>query len=111
MTSIHISVKTIAASTAGTASDLPGLQKKMAALMKDLQDASQDISPGAKERMKLLQVQVQACAMQIQQLESAAAQKALLKKAAEPAHAQPIAAGKAAPDVTSTLGSQIDTKA
>lgn len=69
MTSIQVSMKTTAArgaSGASTASDLPGLQKKMVALMKDLQDASQDMSPGAKERMKLLQVQVQACAMQIQ---------------------------------------------
>ena len=114
MTSMHVTLKKNVASSAGEAAgnpaDLAGLQKKMTALMEALEEASKDMSPGAKERIKLLQMQIQACEMQMQQmrqLQADAAQQALLKKHHEAPDGRVMPTVK---DVTSPLGSNIDTR-
>lgn len=117
MTSMHVSLTGTAArgvtmtdTPGGNRSELEALQKKMTGLLKDLKEAAQDQSPGAKERLKLLQLAIQACQMQIEQLMNAAAQKAA-KKAAEAAQEQ---AGKQAGRRTGAneaTGSYIDTHA
>jgi hypothetical protein len=112
MTSMHVTLKKNVASgageVAGNAADMAGLQKKMTALMKALEEASKDMSPGAKERIKLLQMQIQACEIQMQQLQADAARKALSKKNHEAPDTQAVAAVR---NVTSPLGSNIDTRA
>lgn len=97
-----------AGDAAGNRAGLAGLQKKMTVRMKELEEASKDMSPGAKERIKLLQMQIQACEMQIQQLQADAAQRALLKKDHEAPDGQAVATVE---DVTSPPGSKIDTRA
>jgi archaellum component FlaC len=111
MTSIHVSLKGTAASGAGSPSaaggsrsELEALQKKMTGLVKQLKDASQDTSPGAKKRLEMLQLAIEACQMQIEQLMHAEAQKAAKKAEV----AAPAAAGRSATDM---LGTQIDTQA
>lgn len=110
MTSMHVTIKTGASGTTAAAgsspTDMAGLQKKMVALMKELEDASKDTSPGAKERIHLLQVQIQACEMHLQQLQAAEAQKALVKQTAAASDQR-----EKARDVTSPLGAHIDTQA
>ena len=107
-------------------SAIAGLQKKMGELMTKLRDATKDTSPGAKERLKLLQVQIQAVQTQIQQLQSADAQKAALeqlkqqqdaaasaKQQNEPAAGSAAAAAERAKSKSqdATLGSVVDTTA
>lgn len=92
--------------------------------MKLVRDASKDTSPGAKERMKLLQLQIQSVQTQIQQLQSMAAQKAAseqLKHQQELAanakrQHESVAAGATAhaekkKSHDSTVGSVVDTTA
>jgi hypothetical protein len=114
MTSIHVSLKGTAAagagaiaSAGGSRSDLEALQKKLTGLIKQLKDASQDTSAGGKERLKLLELAIRACQMQIEQLTNAEAQKAA-KKAEEAAQS-----GAARDDrrTTGAIGAQIDTHA
>ncbi|WP_426197466.1 hypothetical protein [Massilia sp. DWR3-1-1] len=80
----------------------------MAALMKEMKDASADRTPGAKERVELLQVRIQACQMQIEQVQAAAAQKAQLKQAAQSPAADGGAPARAA---DGAIGRNIDVMA
>ena len=118
MTSVPISLKTNGASgmantgmAGGSRSELEALQKKMTGLIKQLKEASHDTSPGAKERLKLLELAIKACQMQIEQLMNADAQKAA-KEAAKKAEesAQPDAANGASSSI-GIPGAQIDTHA
>lgn len=90
----------------------------MGELMKELRDATKDTSPGAKERLKLLQVQIQAVQTQIQQLLSADAQKAALEQLklqqesaanAERQGERAASASEWAKSKDSTVGSVVDT--
>ncbi len=82
----------------------------MTGLIKELRDASQDTSPGAKERLKLLQLAIQACQMQIEQLMNAAAQKAARKPEAS-THSSATSATSDRKSAGSAMGAQIDTHA
>ncbi|MBJ7309660.1 hypothetical protein ACFOLJ_03595 [Rugamonas sp. CCM 8940] len=94
--------------------------------MTKLRDVSKDTTPGAKERLKLLQVQIQAVQTQIQQLLSLDAQKAALDQlkqqqelAATAKRQQEPAAGSATSAADkpksksndATVGSVVDTTA
>jgi hypothetical protein len=114
MTSIHVSLKGTAAAgvgvtsaAAGSRTELEGLQKKLTGLINQLKEASHDTSPGAKERLKLLELAIRACQMQIEQLMNANAQKEAKKaeKAAE------SSAANDARRATGAMGAQIDTHA
>lgn len=114
MTTMHVSLKGTAAAgaaradtAAGSRTELEALQKKMTGLIKQLKDASQDTSPGAKDRLKLLELAIEACQMQIEQLMNADAQKAA-KKAEEAAKSRASNDDKRA---TAMIGAQIDTHA
>jgi hypothetical protein len=114
MTTIHISLTTpvaigvkSAATGGGSRNEIEALQKKMTDLINQLKEAAHDRSPGAKERLKLLQLAIQACQMQIDQLMSTAAQKAA-KKAKESAESDAASDSK---HTTSALGAQVDTHA
>lgn len=111
MTTIHVSLKGTAAAgvpstdtAAGSRTELEALQKKMTGLMKQLKDASHDTSPGAKERLKLLELAIRACQMQIEQLMNAEAQKAAKKT-------EDAAEAKDARRATGAIGALIDTHA
>ncbi|NVD74279.1 hypothetical protein D0T24_01985 [Duganella sp. BJB480] len=111
-------VKALGSSTAAASSASGGnsaievLQAKMGELIKKLRDATQDRSPGAKERLKLIQIQIQALQTQIEQLQSQAAQKAALEQLK---HQQEQAASakrqRASKDASATVGSVVDTTA
>ncbi len=112
-----------AGGASGGSSPIAGLQKKMGELMIKLRDATRDMSPGAKERLKLLQVQIQAVQTQIQQLQSLDAQKAALeqlkqqeldagaKRQQEPAAGSVASAADRRKSNDSTVGSVVDTTA
>lgn len=111
---MHVSLKGTAAAgpastdtAAGSRTELEALQKKMTGLLKQLKEASHDRSPGAKERLKLLELAIRACQMQIEQLMNAEAQKAA-KKAEEAAESR---ASKDDKRTTAMIGAQIDTHA
>lgn len=99
-----------AGGASGGNSAIEVLQRKMGDLMKKLREATQDQSPGAKERLKLLQIQIQALQTQIAQLQSAAAQKAALEQLK---HQQELAAADArkAKSSEATVGTVVDTTA
>jgi hypothetical protein len=88
----------------GSRSELEALQKKMTGLVKQLKDASQDTSPGAEKRLEMLQLAIEACQMQIEQMLHAEAQKAAKKAEA----GAPAGTGRSATDM---LGTQVDTQA
>ena len=112
MTSMHVSLRSVTSgnvgnTAGGSRSELEDLQKKMTGLIKELKEAANDQSPGGKERLKLLQLAIQACQMQIERLMNAEAQKAAKKD-------QLSADSGAASDRkhnTIGLGEQIDTHA
>ncbi len=105
-------IKAVGSSTSSSASSsnnaIEVLQAKMGDLMKKLREATQDTSPGAKERLKLLQIQIQALQTQIGQLQSAAAQKAALEQLK---HQQELAAAEKKKSNHATVGSIVDTVA
>jgi len=86
---------------------MEALQKKMTGLIDKLKEATHDRSPGAKERLKLLQLAIKACQMQIEQLMNAAAQKTA-KKAEASADSSATSDRKGD---TNAMGAQIDTHA
>ncbi len=87
------------------------LQKKMGDLMKQLRDAAKDTSPGSEERLKLLKILIQAVQLQIQQLQSTAAQKAALEqlKLQQELTATADAEKAKSKSNDSTVGSVVDT--
>lgn len=92
-----------------SSSAIAALQKRQLELMKKLQEASKDTSKGAKERLELLQVEIQAVQMQIQLLVAAAAEKAALAQLGDQ---QKSAAGAAQPEkARSNSSSIVDTTA
>lgn len=114
MTSTHISLETSVgiglkstATAGGSRSELEALQKKMTGLIDKLKEAAHDRSPGAKERLKLLQLAIEACQMQIEQLMNANAQKAAKKEE----KAMEARATKESKNTTTELGTQVDTHA
>lgn len=103
---------------AGNGSDsssaIAALQKRLVGLMKELRDVSQDTTPGAKEKLKLLQIQIQAVEMQIQQLQALDAQKAALeqlKRQQEPETANSASDSDRTKSRNSTLGLVVDNSA
>lgn len=117
MPSMHVSLTGTAArgvtmtdTTLGNRSELEALQKKMTGLLKELKEAAQDQSPGAKERLKLLQLAIQACQMQIEQLMNAEAQKAA-KQAAEAAQDSASKQAQRRTGANEAAGTRIDTHA
>ena len=70
-----------------------------------MKDATADRSPGAIEHVKLLQIEIQACQLQIQRLQQQAAQDAARKTVQAASTDAPAKAG------SGTLGAHIDTTA